>query len=102
MLTIVSVFNHFTRIAPPPLPIVEDLQSGLPSATASVKPKSRHNVSIDGHELDPSKSTEAERDITKLTGAEGGSDPTLTHDLLDRSREGEWCKLNRTSFTVRS
>jgi len=28
-----------------------------------------------------------------LTGAEEGADPTLTHDLLNRSREGQWSKL---------
>jgi len=34
----------------------------------------------------------SEGDITKLTGAEEGADPTLTHDLLNRSREGQWSK----------
>jgi hypothetical protein len=28
-----------------------------------------------------------------LTGAEEGADPTLTHDLLNRSREGQWSEF---------
>lgn len=53
----------------------------------TLKPKSRSSPK-EG-EWNP----DAVGDITKLTGAEEGADPTLTHDLLSRSREGQWGKF---------
>jgi hypothetical protein len=86
------VFNHFTRIAPPQVASdVPEIKPDPPSSPSPIKPKARSTPKeVAG---DPSIVVAgSEGDITKLTGAEEGADPTLTHDLLNRSREGQWSK----------
>jgi hypothetical protein len=86
------VFNHFTRIAPPQVPSdIPDIKPDPPSSPSPIKPKARTTPKeVAG---DPSIVVAGSvGDITKLTGAEEGADPTLTHDLLNRSREGQWSK----------
>lgn len=86
------MFNHFTRIAPPQVPSdIPETKPEPPSSPSPIKPKARtasKDVAGDPSILVPG----SEGDITKLTGAEEGADPTLTHDLLNRSREGQWSK----------
>ena len=87
------MFNHFTRIAPPQVTSdIPEIKPDPPSSPSPIKPKARTTPKeVAG---DPSIVVAgSEGDITKLTGAEEGADPTLTHDLLNRSREGQWSKL---------
>lgn len=69
------------------------------SSPSPIKPKAR--IAPKDVAGDPSILVAgSEGDITKLTGAEEGADPTLTHDLLNRSREGQWSK--RLAYMVES
>lgn len=94
------MYNHFTRIAPPPPIAAEEIVTPTQSS-ASARSKARTPSSSDT--WDPSKTDASpHEDITKLTGAEAGSDPTLTHDLLDRSREAQWSESPHTLPVVHS
>lgn len=83
-----SVFNHFTRITPPPAAPPDTTAEVVDMAPAVAIPTPRHRPRFDAKE--GQRITDVGGDITKVTGAEEGADPTLTHDLLSRSREGQW------------
>lgn len=84
------MFNHYRRIepllAPPPAP------ASVPAAEAVPAPPLPHEDYINwgrpGFEssYDPNQ---PQRDATRIVGAEGGSDPTLTHNHV-LSREERW------------
>jgi len=71
---------------------IPEVKPDPPASPSPIKPKARTTPKEVA--ADPSiVAAGSEGDITKLTGAEEGADPTLTHDLLNRSREGQWSKL---------
>ncbi|KAL1408925.1 ATP-binding protein [Vanrija albida] len=84
----VAVFNHYRRIAP----LITGRGEPEP-ARSSERDDAQKNDAVDWDQ--PTFEADLEtsnpvRDSTRVTGAEDGSDPTLTHEAL--SREEKWAR----------
>lgn len=93
------VFNHYRRIepllAPPPAPAPRASTEAIPAPPLPHEDYINWDRPGFDSAYDPNQ---PQRDATRVVGAEGGSDPTLTHSHV-LSREERWGTCHATGTT---